>query len=124
MLTYIMTAAAIIGTVANSLHKRWCFIIWGVTNAYWVVHWVLAGEYAAAILYAVNFILAVVGFIKWKRDSRAIMALDIFRYGGKYLKGKCPKCKSETSNVSGNHIAEVNFCPDCGQRIRWKESRK
>ena len=124
MLTYIITFAAIIGTIANSLHKRWCFIIWAFTNAFWVGYWILAEEYAAALLYAVNFILSIVGLIKWKRDSSARMAEDIFRYGGDFLVGNCPKCKIQSTNVAGNEIAETNYCPNCGQHIRWKAVKK
>ena len=65
LITYIMTTLAIVGTVANSFKKRWCFILWGVTNCFWCGYWIFSGEYAAAIQYGFNLIMAVVGFIKW-----------------------------------------------------------
>lgn len=35
-IAYFVTAASIIGTVANSLQKRWCFWVWLCTNAFWI----------------------------------------------------------------------------------------
>ena len=68
-ISYIFTFAAIIGTVANSLQKRWCFYIWLCTNAFWVVFNILNGSYAQAILYLFNFIMAIVGLTKWKKQN-------------------------------------------------------
>ena len=38
ILTYIVTAATMIGTIANSLQKRWCFYVWAVTNTFWMIY--------------------------------------------------------------------------------------
>jgi hypothetical protein len=69
-LPYIMTAATIVGTVANSFQKRWCFYVWGVTNAFWCVHNIILREYAQAGLYAFNFVMAIVGLVKWKNREK------------------------------------------------------
>ncbi len=68
---YFVTAASIIGTVANSLQKRWCFYIWLCTNAFWCVYNAANGSYAQAALYAFNFAMAVLGLIKWRRNSES-----------------------------------------------------
>ena len=64
---YIITAASIVGTVANSLQKRWCFFVWLGTNSFWCVHNAVNGSYAQALLYAFNFAMAILGLIKWQR---------------------------------------------------------
>lgn len=63
---YIITLASIVGTVANSFKKRWCFIVWGVTNTFWIFYNIVFKNYAQALLYAFNLIMAIVGFIKWR----------------------------------------------------------
>lgn len=68
-ITYIMTAATIAGTVANSFQKRWCFYIWGITNAFWCIYNISIKEYAQAGLYAFNLIMAVVGLVKWRKKE-------------------------------------------------------
>ena len=64
-IAYIITAASIVGTVANSFGKRWCFIVWGITNAFWIGYNIAIGSYAQALLYAFNLVMALVGFIEW-----------------------------------------------------------
>lgn len=34
-IAYAATVASIVGTVANSFQKRWCFWVWGCTNTLW-----------------------------------------------------------------------------------------
>ena len=63
---YIITAASVVGTIANSFKKRWCFIVWGVTNTFWIFYNIIFKNYAQAILYVFNLIMAIVGFIKWR----------------------------------------------------------
>ena len=31
----------------------------------------------------------------------------------------CPSCKSSLFNEELNVIEESNFCPDCGQKLKW-----
>lgn len=64
-IAYIITVVAIIGTIANSFGKRWCFIIWGISNTFWIIYNISLSSYAQALLYAFNLAMAVVGFIKW-----------------------------------------------------------
>lgn len=70
IITYIMTALSIIGTVANSFRRKWCFYLWAVTNTFWCVYNFAHEEYALAIQYAFNFAMAVVGLIRWSREER------------------------------------------------------
>lgn len=68
-LPYIVTALSIIGTVANSFQKRWCFWLWACTNTFWSVYNIMAGSYAQAVLYAFNFAMAILGLCKWRRNK-------------------------------------------------------
>lgn len=69
-IAYIITAASVIGTVANSFGKRWCFIVWGITNTFWIAYNISINSYAQAMLYAFNLLMAIVGFIKWRGKTR------------------------------------------------------
>lgn len=69
-LPYIVTAASIVGTVANSLQRRWCFYVWICTNAFWCVFNAVHGSYAQALLYAFNFAMAILGLIKWRQRGK------------------------------------------------------
>ena len=66
-IAYFVTAASIIGTVANSFQKRWCFWVWLCTNAVWSVFNLAYSRYAQGPLYAFNFAMAVLGLVRWKR---------------------------------------------------------
>lgn len=64
--TYIITALTIIGTVANSFQKRWCFAVWMITNTFWIIYNLFIQQQAQALLYGVNLITSIIGFIKWR----------------------------------------------------------
>lgn len=68
-IAYAVTAASIVGTVANSFQKRWCFWVWLCTNAFWVAYNIVCASYAQAILYTFNFAMAVVGLVKWRQKE-------------------------------------------------------
>lgn len=68
-IAYLATLCSIIGTVANSFQKRWCFVVWICTNIFWCVFNIANDSYAQALLYGFNFAMAVIGLIKWKQKS-------------------------------------------------------
>lgn len=65
-IAYLVTAASIVGTIANSLQKRWCFYVWAVTNTFWMLYNAYNTPYAQSLLYVFNLVMAVVGLRKWK----------------------------------------------------------
>ena len=67
---YLFTAASIVGTVANSFQKRWCFIIWAITNTFWCIYNFINGSYAQALLYAFNFAMAIIGLWRWSKIKK------------------------------------------------------
>lgn len=70
-IAYFITAASIVGTVANSLQKRWCFWVWICTNTFWCAFNTVNGQYAQSLLYAFNFAMAVLGLVKWKKKQKS-----------------------------------------------------
>ncbi len=67
---YIVTALSIVGTVANSFQKRWCFVVWAFTNSFWCVFNITNGIYAQAILYAFNLAMAFIDLWKWRKNEQ------------------------------------------------------
>ena len=61
---WMVTAACLVGSIANIYKKRWCFVVWAVTNSIWVVYDFMIGEYAQGTLFVIHTILAVWGLIK------------------------------------------------------------
>ena len=66
---YIMTAFSVAGTIANSFQKKWCFWLWICTNIFWCGYNTLNNQYAQALLYAFNFVMCIVGFLKWQKPQ-------------------------------------------------------
>ena len=63
----IITAVSITATIANAFKKRWCFIAWLFTNCFWCVYDFYIGAYSQSILFAVYFVISLIGLRKWKR---------------------------------------------------------
>ena len=68
-ITYFIAAASAVGTIANSFQKKWCFYVWGVTNAFWIIHNFRSKQYAQALLYTFNFATCIIGLLKWEKKS-------------------------------------------------------
>lgn len=126
-IAYAATAASIVGTVANSFQKRWCFWVWGCTNTFWCVFNILSGSYAQAILYAFNFAMAVVGLVKWRQKERAgkivlhhtnsrnIIALSHEEHEALHRKNGWIKCNAPLGHIGKNCIERKNIfdCETC-----------
>ena len=67
--TWVLTALSIAGVLLNIRKNRICFAIWLLTNTTWaVVDW-MTGLPAQAALFAVYAVLAVAGWVSWKRTG-------------------------------------------------------
>lgn len=69
VITYIVMAASMVGTIANSCKKRWCFYIWLCTNAFWCVYNFSIGQTAQGLLYTFHFSMAILGIYQWKHNK-------------------------------------------------------
>lgn len=126
IIAYFATALTIIGTVANSLQKRWCFIVWICTNAFWSIYNFSAGQVAQAALYIFNLIMAVVGLVKWGRQpKRAKTRCDTCYHKFEII----PEYKYLVKDPLDNEFDAID-CPKCGcqvmlnQRYFYEESEE
>ena len=62
---------AITGVVLNVRRKWQCFLFWGVSNLWWLIHNICIGEYAQAVLFGVFFLLCLYGAIEWESRAKA-----------------------------------------------------
>lgn len=108
IIPYFVTAASIVGTVANSFQKRWCFYVWLCTNAFWCVFNAVNRSYAQAALYVFNFVMAILGLVKWRRNekrSKSVKLLDELSESGKWIKMQFPfgiRCEMSSRTKDGD----------------------
>lgn len=69
IIAYLMTALSIVGTIANSFQKRWCFWFWLITNAFWIGYNFINGCYAQMLLYIFNCGTCILGLFKWQKTK-------------------------------------------------------
>jgi nicotinamide riboside transporter PnuC len=81
--TWLLVAAALIGTWLNVKQDRRCFYIWAVTNAGLCGVNAISGQWAQALLFAVYFALALVGVRQWQRRQQAGVRVVIRKDGRK-----------------------------------------
>jgi Nicotinamide mononucleotide transporter len=65
--TWVLAVISLIGTYLNIKKLRVCFLIWGFTNALWVLYDSLIGAFAQAALMLSYFLLAIHGFYEWRK---------------------------------------------------------
>lgn len=73
ILTYVMMVIALIGSYLNAKQHREGFLLWMLTNGFWIIHNLTVSEYAQAILYMANMVIAIMGFINWKKNKKQEM---------------------------------------------------
>ena len=70
IISWIFTAIAIIGTVANSYQKRFGFWFWLTSNLFWVTFNIANGIYSQAAVYIFNSAMCIVGLRQWKKNKK------------------------------------------------------
>ena len=65
---WIVTAAAVAGTVLNVQKRRACFVVWFVTNVFFVAHNALIREWPQAVLFSVYAGIMVWGWTSWRDE--------------------------------------------------------
>lgn len=110
-IAYIVTLVSIIGTVANSFQKRWCFYIWLCTNAFWCIYNIINKQYAQALLYLFNFIMAIIGLVKWKaKEIKIAPPKEVF------MCSSCAKKLSTADKCTVQYpVREKAECYNCKQ---------
>ena len=62
---WLVTVAAIVGTIANVKRLRWCFAVWIFTNGSFALYDVYKTAYPQAALQAIYLCLSVWGLYTW-----------------------------------------------------------
>lgn len=70
ILSWIMSAVALAGTVMNAEMSIYGFLFWLVSNLYMTIRFAYIGEYAQATLFLIYFLLAIRGIVVWQRKNR------------------------------------------------------
>jgi len=70
MITWIITILALIGSILNIKKRRECFILWILTNLYWIIHDFRIGEQAQGVLFMTYSIFSIWGFIEWSKGPK------------------------------------------------------
>lgn len=68
-LTWCFMLISLYGAYLNILRNRWGFLLWMVSNSFWMFWNFYIGEYAQSVLFGCFFYLAVKGFTSWKSEQ-------------------------------------------------------
>lgn len=69
ILSWIMSAVALAGTLMNAERNKYGFIFWLISNLYMTIRFAVIGEYAQMVLFFVYFLLAIRGLIAWTQKE-------------------------------------------------------
>ena len=69
ILSWIMTAVALCGTVLNAQKNKYGFVFWLVSNLYMTIRFFVIAEYAQMTLFFINFLLAIRGLFVWNKKE-------------------------------------------------------
>lgn len=69
--SWVIAGVSLIGTVANVKGERWCYLIWGATNAVWIWLDYRSGLHGQAALFAVQTGLCVWGWLEWGKKGES-----------------------------------------------------
>lgn len=70
LITWIVSALALIGTILNSNRNKYGFVLWFFTNLFWVIVDFQAGLFAQSALFLAYTLLAVKGLITWTNKEK------------------------------------------------------
>lgn len=70
ILSWVMSAVALFGTILNAERNIYGFLFWLVSNLYMTIRFAYIGEYAQATLFFIYFILAIRGIAAWKKKEK------------------------------------------------------
>ena len=71
ILSWLMSAVALFGTILNAERNIYGFLFWLVSNLYMTIRFAYIGEYAQATLFFIYFILAIRGIVSWNKKEKS-----------------------------------------------------
>lgn len=69
VLSWIMSAIALLGTIWNAEKNKYGFVFWLISNLYMTIRFFVIGEYAQMTLFFIYFLLAIRGLIVWSKKE-------------------------------------------------------
>lgn len=69
ILSWIMSAVALLGTIINAEQNKYGFAFWIISNLYMVIRFAVIGEYAQMTLFFIYFLLAIRGIYVWSKNE-------------------------------------------------------
>lgn len=70
ILSWVMSAVALAGTILNAERNIYGFLFWLVSNLYMTVRFCVIGEYAQSALFFIYFVLAIRGIDVWTQKEK------------------------------------------------------
>ena len=70
IITWVISGMALTGTILNSNRNKYGFILWFITNLFWVIVDFRAGLYAQSALFFAYTLLAVSGLVTWTKKEK------------------------------------------------------
>lgn len=71
VLSWVMSAVALTGTIINAEKNKFGFVFWMVSNLYMTIRFAVIGEYAQMTLFFIYFLLAIRGIVVWSRKKES-----------------------------------------------------
>lgn len=70
ILSWVMSAVALAGTIFNAERSVYGFLFWVVSNLYMAIRFFVIGEYAQMTLFLIYFVLALRGISVWSKKEK------------------------------------------------------
>ena len=65
-MNWLIVIIAVIGAALNIAGRWQGFGLWIISNGYWLIYNLQAGEYAQSVIFAVFLALAIYGIVRWR----------------------------------------------------------
>lgn len=70
ILSWVMSAIALMGTLINAERNKFGFVFWVVSNLYMCIRFFVIHEYAQSVLFFIYFLLAIRGIVAWSKKEK------------------------------------------------------
>lgn len=80
VLSWVMSAVALTGTIINAEKNKFGFVFWMVSNLYMTIRFAVIGEYAQMTLFFIYFLLAIRGLVVWTRKKGETSKIEAVKY--------------------------------------------
>lgn len=95
ILSWVMSAIALAGTVFNAERNICGFWFWLISNLYMTIRFAYIGEYAQALLFFIYTLLAIRGLIAWRELQRPKMNEEEMKQALKTIKRSFDELETE-----------------------------